>query len=214
VPRSDRKRLASSQAIEARGLPPFYDPCHGQTTMSKRLLSKRILMSACAAVMCACSSDSPSSSAASGTAGAAGAAGDMASASSECPADYREFRVGEQGLLVTDPASGIGVRLLDGPVPPNFGNNTWTIGLQDASGAAVTNAHLTWACAYMTVHAHGSMFGPWEVKLWLDPTGAAAEYAPQGGAGTLIRDACTPSSGPMGKPTVEFKVCVPQSSGD
>ena len=192
-------------------------------------------MSACAAVMCACSSDSPSSSTASGTAGAAAAAGDMASASSECPADYREFRVGEQGLLVTDPASGIGVRLLDGPVPPNFGNNTWTIGLQDASGAAVANAHLTWACAYMTVHAHGSnpksveslgagkyklvdqnlrMFGPWEVKLWLDPTGAAAEYAPQGGAGTLIRDACTPSSGPMGKPTVEFKVCVPQSSGD
>jgi hypothetical protein len=195
-------------------------------------LSKLFLMSLCSALVSACSSDMDS---AAGSGASMSGAGSSAAAAPDCDATHNGFAVGENGLLATDPNSGISVRVLDGPVPPNFGYNTWTIALQDKTGAPASDAHLTWACAYMSVHGHGSnpkavenlgggkykltdqflrMFGPWEVQLWIDPTGAEPEYASQGAASLIGGNACTPTAGLMGKPTVELKICVPRSSGD
>lgn len=72
-------------------------------------------------------------------------------------------------------------------MPSEFGFNTWKIALVDATTMGpAPNARLTWQCAYMSVHGHGSnpksienlgngeyklvdmnmrMLGPWEVRL-------------------------------------------------
>jgi hypothetical protein len=165
-----------------------------------------------------------------------GAAGGDApgEAMASCEADYLGFAVGPSGSSVADAKSGVTAKVLEGSVPPNFGYNTWTIQLSDASGAPMPNARITWACAFMDVHGHGTnpkkvenlgggqykitdqnlrMFGPWEVRFWIDPTGAEAEYKPEN-AGVLGGMACNPTSGPMGVPSIEFKVCVPRSTGD
>lgn len=135
-------------------------------------------------------------------------------------------------MLASDSKSGIAVRVLDGPVPPEYGYNTWTIQLVDAATMApAPNARLTWQCAYMSVHGHGSnpksieslgegkyklvdmnmrMFGPWEVQFWIDPTGQMAQYVPT--SNIINGMACNPTSGVVGAPSVEIKACVPRSS--
>lgn len=125
------------------------------------------------------------------------------------------------------------MRVLDGPVPPEFGYNTWTIEILDANTMApLPDARLTWQCSFMSVHGHGSnpktienlgdgkykltnqnlrMLGPWEVRFWIDPTGAMEEYVPT--SNIINGEACKPTKGLQGDPTIEIKVCVPDSAG-
>lgn len=196
-------------------------------------MSTRFFVAACIAALGACSGDSDNPTGSGNASIGDGAAGAEApSTMTSCKSDYLGFAVGPNGSAQTDPESGVTVKVLEGSVPPNYGYNTWTIQLSDASGAPLPNARLTWACAFMSVHGHGSnpkavenlgggqyklvdqnmrMFGPWEVRFWIDPTGAAPEYTPEN-AGILNGMACIPTSGDMGEPNVEFKVCVPRSS--
>jgi len=200
-----------------------------------RKMSSRVLIGASiAALFGACGGDDSST----GTAGV-GAAGSSSATSgqpksSKCSADYLDFSVGPSSPLATNAEAGVAVRVLNGPVPPEFGFNTWTIEILDANTMApLPNARLTWACTFMSVHAHGSnpkavenlgngqyrlsnqnmrMLGPWEVRFWIDPTGAMPEYMPKQ-ATTLNGDACSPSTGLQGNPTIEIKACVPDSTG-
>lgn len=153
----------------------------------------------------------------------------------KCPDDYLAFSTGpETGLLQTDPKSGISVRVLEAPNPPERDYNTWKVGLTDASGAPATGASISWACSFMNVHNHGAnpmgvqnlgngefsldkqylrMFGPWEIRLWIDPTGAEV-FAPQDGTVTLVDGKpCMPTIGEAGVPSVEFKICVKRTGG-
>jgi hypothetical protein len=163
--------------------------------------------------------------------GAVGQAGSPAK-SEECSADYQDFTTGKNGSLVTDAASGIAVRVTEGPVPAEYGYNTWKVALLDATTMApAPNARITWQCSFMSVHGHGSnpksmtnlgngeyelvdqnlrMFGPWEVRFWIDPTGQMPEYVPT--ASLLSGNACVPTTGAAGKANIEFKLCVPRSS--
>ena len=199
-------------------------------------MSTRFLVAACIVATGACSgeSDNPPGSVNAGI-GDGTAGGEAAPPSMEsCKSDYLGFAVGPNGSAMTDATSGVTVKVLEGSVPPNFGFNTWTIQLSDATGAPMPNARITWACVFMDVHGHGAnpkavenlgdgkykivdqnmrMFGPWEVRFWIDPTGAEPEYTPAN-AGVLNGMACIPTSGDMGAPSVEFKVCVPRSTGD
>lgn len=192
-------------------------------------MSSRLLIGACLASMYACSDDAGDGPA--NTAGAmAGQAG--AAAKDECGADYQNFSTGPSGTLVTDAKSGIAARVVDGPVPPEYGYNTWKVALLDANTMApAPNARITWQCAFMSVHGHGSnpksiknlgngeyelvdqnlrMFGPWEVQFWVDPTGQMPEYVPT--SNLISGAACNPTTGGSIRPNLEFKVCVPRSS--
>jgi hypothetical protein len=155
-------------------------------------------------------------------------------ASEQCPANVEPFAIGASGLAKTDPATGLTVRLVDASAsPPALDYNDWTIAITDAAGAPVQAAQITWACAWMAVHGHGSnprqvkkldagrfelvkqnlaMYGPWQVRLWIDPTGASDAYVPQSGGGGIVGgEICTPSNGAPFAPTVVFDVCVPRS---
>jgi hypothetical protein len=158
----------------------------------------------------------------------AGAAG-SGPKSSKCSADYLNFSVGPTSPAASTAGSAVAVRVLDGPVPPEYGYNTWTIQILDAATMQpLPSAKLTWQCSYMSVHGHGSnpktvenlgngqykltnqnlrMVGPWEVKFWIDPTGAMDEYLPTNNI--ITGNACVPTSGLQGNPTTEIKVCVP-----
>lgn len=199
--------------------------------ISPRKMSSRVLIGAClAASFSACGDDSSGTSTNTGGMSAAAGSGPK---SSKCSADYLSFAVGPSSPVASNAESGVAVRVLDGPVPPEFGYNTWTIQILDASTMEpLPEARLTWQCAFMSVHGHGSnpktvenlgngqykltnqnlrMLGPWEVQFWIDPTGAMDEYKPT--SNIINGMACNPTSGLQGKPTVEIKVCVPDSSG-
>jgi hypothetical protein len=197
----------------------------------KRLgeMSSRVLIGACVASLYACGDGSGGGGSAS-TAGSLGGAG--TEAKDECPGDYQAFSTGKNGTLVPDAKSGIAVRVIDGPVPPEYGYNTWKIALLDANTMMpAPNARLTWQCAFMSVHGHGSnpksiknlgngeyeivdqnlrMFGPWEVQFWIDPTGTKDEYVPT--SNLISGSACSPTTGGSLKPNIEIKLCVPRSS--
>lgn len=187
---------------------------------------------ACAALLCACASGNGQETVGGAASAASAGAGSAPMRSTPCPETYKHFSVGASGTLVTDAASNIAMRVDDGPLPPVFGNNTWTVSLTDAAtGAPAANAHITWACAFMDVHGHGSnpkaienlgggrykvrdqntrMFGPWELRFWIDPSGAAPDYVPT----TILENGkqCVPTSGPEGKPSFQFDICVPEST--
>jgi hypothetical protein len=184
----------------------------------------------------ACSDDSNNGAmSGAGAATAAGAGVSAAGAGSledDCSESYQHFAVGPSSTVASDAKSPIAVRVLDGQVPPAFGSNTWTIQLLDAATMQpAPNARLTWQCAFMRVHGHGSnpkslqnlgngqyklvdmnmrMFGPWEVQFWIDPTGQMPEYVPT--SNIINGMACTPTSGVQGEPTIQIKACVPRSS--
>jgi hypothetical protein len=155
--------------------------------------------------------------------------------SEKCPEDYLAFATGEDGLHPPVADTNFEVRLLesDKPYPPRADFNTWTVAVRDATtGEPVTAATLTWACAWMGFHEHGTnpkqvealgdgefrlvkqnlaMFGAWNVRLWIDPSGQEPNYDP-GGKSTLANSlACTPTTGLEGDPNVEFNICVPRS---
>jgi hypothetical protein len=195
-------------------------------------MSSRFLIGVCvAATLCACGDDSNAGPASGDSAVQAGGAG-SGPVSSKCSQDYLDFSVGPSSMVATNAEVGVGVRVLDGPVPAEFGQNTWTIEIVDANTMApLPNARLTWQCAFMSVHGHGSnprtvenlgngrykltnqnlrMLGPWEVQFWIDPTGQMEEYAPT--SNIITGQACIPTTGVQGSPTVEVKVCVPDAS--
>jgi hypothetical protein len=148
----------------------------------------------------------------------------------KCPASIGEFRSDEDdGLLSTDPETGISVRVVDAsPKMPGVDFNTWTIAVTDSNGEPMPQVHLTWACAWMAVHGHGSnprmlnrpgdgrfelkqmnlaMYGAWQVQLWLDPDSAAPDFVPQGGS-TVDQNRCLPTNGSALSPNIKFDICV------
>jgi hypothetical protein len=153
--------------------------------------------------------------------------------SEECPSDTPTLTDGTSGLQVADAKSGIAARIIKAQyLPPALATNDWTIAVTDATGAAMPNAQITWACAWMPVHGHGSnpkavdklgngqfnlekqnlsMYGGWEVQLWVNATGTGTDYAPQNGGGSLTGNACTPQGTTTGNPNLVFNVCVPRA---
>jgi hypothetical protein len=91
-------------------------------------------------------------------------------------------------------------------------------------GNVLPQANLTWACAFMPAHGHGSnprtvtklgdgrfelqkqnmaMEGGWLIELWVDPTGETEAF--EGARGTGLG---TSACGKPGEPLL-MKVCVP-----
>ena len=198
----------------------------GVTEMRRAILTVAYL-----AALSACGSDNDPGSSISPTAGAAGE--EAPNASEQCPPSFPEFTIGAAGLTSRDPVSGATVRLDSAPKPPEKSFNDWRIVIADSGGAPLADAQLTWACAWMEVHGHGtnpknveklgngvfnlvdqnfSMYGPWQVRLWIDPTGKAAPYSPQTVSGVDRGNACMPGNGASRTPSVSFDFCVPRSN--
>jgi len=157
----------------------------------------------------------------------AGGAGADAEADTSCPADTPPFNFGPSGLSATNESAGLKVYLeTASDKPPFYGPNDWTIALTDLDGNPASNAVLTWACAYMPKHGHGSspkdannlgdgryellkmnmaMQGGWEIRLWVDPTGAGEPF--EGGGVGINRAACAE---PRTVETLKLLACVPR----
>jgi hypothetical protein len=157
----------------------------------------------------------------------AGATGDALDMS--CPANTPEFNFGPTGLSATNEAMGVKVFLETANYrPPQNGSNTWTIAFTDMMGNPMPQANLTFACAFMPLHGHGSnpkmvnklgsgryelvnqnmaMQGGWEIRLWVDPTGGGTTF-PGGKLTSVNRTAC---SGPTtADPSLTLYTCVPR----
>ena len=208
----------------------------GRHMMGPRVLSLVALTLVVAASACASDDDGSASSGA--AASSAGAGTGSANPDEQCPANYLPFSTGEEaGLRVPVEGTNMEVRLLTADhEPPARDWNTWTIGIRDAAtGAPATTPVITWACAWMDVHGHGtnpkqvekvgdadyqlasqnlSMFGPWEIRLWIDPTGTEMPYAPGSGSTERNGNACMPTHGMQGTANTEFTICVPRSVSD
>jgi hypothetical protein len=180
------------------------------------------LLIASGGVACvACGSDDDTTDTADGAATEAGL--DMS-----CPANTPELNFGPTGLSAANEAMGVKVYLeTASDRPPLNGSNDWTIAFTDMLGNPMPQANLTFACAFMQLHGHGSnprmvenlgggryelvrqnmaMQGGWEIRLWVDPTGGGTTYS--GGKLTSVnRTAC---SGPTGDPTLTLYTCVPR----
>jgi hypothetical protein len=152
-----------------------------------------------------------------------------------CDPTLPKFTVGGSGIGLTTPdmTGALKVRIDSADhQPPAKAYNTWKIAIEDASGQPMSGATLNWACAWMEVHGHGSnpqaindlgngefelvnqnlsMYGPWAVKLWVDPTGAGPEYLPQNGAKVMAGNNCMPSNGAVPAANVVINFCVPES---
>jgi hypothetical protein len=153
-------------------------------------------------------------------------------AASVCPPTTPPFTTGPGGLTSKNEALNLQVRVDEADNQPlDKGFNSWEIAVTDLTGAPLPAAQLTWACAWMPEHGHGtnpkaieklpdgrislvkqnlSMNGGWQVRLWVDPTGTAPPFS--GGSGTRNPNACTaPSNDPA---NITFDVCVPRTSGE
>lgn len=159
--------------------------------------------------------------------------GDVDDPASVCSPEIPPFATGASGLTQMDEAANLQVRIAEADwEPPAKDYNTWEIAVTDLAGAPLSDAVISWACSWMPAHGHGinpkaieklpdghfslvkmnlSMNGGWDVRLWIDPTGAAAPFA--GGTETRNSSACTPPDG-NAKQQIEFKVCVPRDRGD
>ncbi|HKP60052.1 MAG TPA: hypothetical protein VJV78_25180 [Polyangiales bacterium] len=148
-------------------------------------------------------------------------------ADTSCPADTPPFDFGPMGLSATNEAAGVKVYLeTASDKPPFYGPNDWTIAFTDLEGKPASNALLTWACAFMPKHGHGSspksvnnlgsgryellrqnmaMQGGWEIRLWVDMTGAGKPF--EGGGVGINRAACAE---PRTEPTLKLLACVPR----
>lgn len=149
-------------------------------------------------------------------------------ADKSCPMDTPEFDFGPTGLNATNEKMGVKVYLdTASSRPPLNGSNDWTIAFTDMQGNAMPTANLTWACAWMGAHGHGSnpkmvenlgggkyqllrqnmaMQGGWEIRLWVDPTGGGETYT-GGNAGSINRTSCTK---PGTDPDLTLRACVPR----
>jgi hypothetical protein len=144
-----------------------------------------------------------------------------------CPADTPPFDFGPTGLSETNEMAGVKAYLeTASDKPPFYGPNDWTIAFTDLDGKPASNAVLTWACAFMPKHGHGSspkrvndlgdgryelmqqnmaMQGGWEIRLWVDMTGAGTPF--KGGGVGINRSACAQ---PRTEPTLKLRACVPR----
>lgn len=152
----------------------------------------------------------------------------------ECSPGTEEFPIGETaGLLATDAKSGLQARVVWADhAPPIKERNTWTVAVTDAAGAPQSKAVISWACAWMPAHLHGTnpqsidtagdgrfslvkqnmaMYGGWQVKLWVSTDPAAVPYAPNTGSGARSTDACSPADPRVGVANIVFNVCVPRN---
>ena len=152
-------------------------------------------------------------------------AGDVASA---CPPTTPQFNIGPSGLSATSQELGVKVWVDDADFrPPRFGTNSWTIAITDLNDAPLPQAQLTWACAFMPAHGHGSnpkavekldpirwrlerqnmsMQGLWEIQLWIDPDGGSKDFT--GAQGGINSMSCR---GPQNAlPTLKLPTCVPR----
>ena len=160
-------------------------------------------------------------------------AGEVQTVNEDCPVDTPEFAEGDNGLVSSNADGSIAVKIIHADHnPPAKDFNTWTIAVDDRSGAALADAQLTFVCAWMA-HGHGSnprtitklgdgrfelgkqnlsMNGPWEVRFWIDPTGSSEDYTPQSARGTaLTAQACIPPAArKTQQPDVTLKFCVPR----
>jgi hypothetical protein len=145
-----------------------------------------------------------------------------------CPAETPPFDFGPTGLGATNEVMGVKAYLdTASSKPPQNGSNDWTIAFTDMQGAAMPTANLTWACAWMPAHGHGSnpkiveslgggrykllkqnmaMQGGWQIRLWVDPTGGGTTYT-GGNAGSINRTSCTK---PGTDPDLTLYACVPR----
>jgi hypothetical protein len=150
---------------------------------------------------------------------------------SVCPEDTPEFVTGAEGLTAQNDALNLKVRLDQADwIPPAKNYNTWEVAITDLAGAALPDAQITWACAWMPAHGHGTnpreieklpdgrislvkqnlaMTGGWQVRLWIDPTGTAQPYA--GGSDARSPNAC--SAPTSERESLQFDVCVPRDRG-
>lgn len=144
-----------------------------------------------------------------------------------CPENTPPFDFGPTGLSATNESVGLKVYLeTASDKPPLYGTNDWTIAFTDLAGSPASDAKLTWTCAWMPKHGHGSnpksvvdlgdgryelqrqnmaMQGGWEIQLWVDATGAGEAY--EGGGVGINRSACTE---PGTKAQLILKACVPR----
>jgi len=147
--------------------------------------------------------------------------------SATCPSDTPPFDYGPMGLT-SAPNMALGIKaflVTASSRPPFKGPNDWTIAITNLDGAAMPDANLTWACAFMPTHGHGSnpkmvnklgdgqfelvkqnmaMEGGWEIRLWVDPMGGGTPYT--GGSSALDPNACR---GPGTDVSLVLKACVP-----
>ena len=144
-----------------------------------------------------------------------------------CPRDTPELTTGSDGLI-SEPNMELGLQarvVAASAQPPLNGSNDWTIQITDLDGEPLPDANLTWACAFMPRHNHGSnpkvvhklgdgqyelerqnmsMDGGWLIQLWIDPSGGGTTF--EGGGSAIGDKACR---GPTPAPTLQFKTCVP-----
>jgi hypothetical protein len=173
----------------------------------------------------ACGSDD-STDAKSQPLGGAGMGGDES-----CPENIPPFVTGPAGFTVEDAQAAIKVRLDWAEYqPPANDFNTWKLAITTSAGEPLPQAQITWACAWMTKHGHGTnpktikrlpdglveigkqnlaMNGGWDIRFWINATGTGQDYA--GGSEQRSPNACkAPDSS---QPNIEFKVCVPRERG-
>jgi hypothetical protein len=173
----------------------------------------------------ACGDDSNASPDASG-------AGDSPEPAAECPAETPTFAAeATHGLEASDPKTGLSVRIIDANYSPPAKNfNDWEIAVTDQNGAPMPQAHVTWACAWMAVHGHGSnprsvenaddgrfwlrkqnlsMYGGWQVRLWITTDAGARDYVFPKGSSLVNSAACQAPDSTMGSPNISFDICVP-----
>ena len=156
--------------------------------------------------------------------------------SEECLPNTPEFSYGPTGLSQAAATGQFSVRIEDAEyAPPAKNFNDWTLQISDASGMPMPQARLVWACAWMPAHLHGSvpkgimkldggkyvlksqnlsMYGGWQVKLWIDPAGTLPDFVPGSTAGAVGRDACMPTLAAITQDAnIQFTVCVPRQRG-
>jgi hypothetical protein len=149
-----------------------------------------------------------------------------------CPADLQPLAIGAAGTKFADEAKTVTVRLdyID-PLQPDKAPNTWRIAVTDAAGQPAAKATLAWSCAYMAVHGHATnptaiqqtapgafelsdiylgMYGPWQMKFWIDLTGATPSYAPQNGTAVGFGQECNPPDAAKSATNLTLDFCVPQ----
>lgn len=156
-----------------------------------------------------------------------GGVGADAGLDTSCPPNTPPFDFGPMGLSDQDDALGLKVFLeTASDKPPLYGPNDWTIAFTDLEGKPASNAVLTWACAFMPKHGHGSspksvndlgggryelmkqnmaMQGGWEIRLWVDTTGTKEAF--KGGTVGINRSACAE---PRSEPNLILNACVPR----
>ncbi len=146
-----------------------------------------------------------------------------------CDPSIPAFTIGAGGLTDDNAMTNVRVRVEDADyLPPRNGINSWTVAITDLNDQPIPEAQLTWVCAHMPAHNHGSnpkvvskldekhyslerqnlsMQGGWEIRFWIDRDGGSEEF--KGAVGGINNTAC---GGPDGNSTWtnSMRICVPR----